>query len=157
MSDFAIDFDPVSGFWDLVLENRDLSLDDGLAPAVLVSLLTDALITQPDALPNGENDRRGFWGDTFQAVANDWTGSRIWAVLRSKKTPATVREFRDAAAASLDWMITDGITAAIDVSIIAAPDPADFGLEIKIERPNRSETFRFALNWNAEEMRFLDV
>jgi phage gp46-like protein len=157
MSDLAISFDPISGFWDLELLDRDLVLDDGFGSAVFMSLLSDALITQPDALPNGDLDRRGYWGDTFQPLRGDWTGSRVWAVLRSKKTPSTVREFRDAAAASLEWMVEDGITDSIDVSIISAPEPADFGLDVRINRPERSESFRFALNWNAEELRSIDV
>jgi phage gp46-like protein len=151
MSDLKMIFDDDSLLYDLNTKNGDIEKDDGLKTATILSLLTDRIIFDPASLPSPD-DRRGYWGDTFQNTTGDFVGSQIWGLFRSKLSPTNTALLKERAADSLKWMITDGIASEVVVSIIAAPDPADFGIEIEIKKPTSPEFFKFALNWEAERI-----
>ena len=61
MSDAALVWFPFGA--DININNGDLSADNGLATAVMISLFTDARAPDLTLLPAGENDVRGWWGD----------------------------------------------------------------------------------------------
>lgn len=100
---------------DLVLENSDLALDEGLNTAILVSLFTDRRAAVSDELPDPAGSRRGWWGDGLNGD-NDLTGSRLWLLTRRKATPETRRLYEEYTREALAWMIKDGLAEKIDVS-----------------------------------------
>jgi phage gp46-like protein len=87
---------------------QGLLAGDDLMTSVLISIFTDAVADIDDAIPDGSNDPRGWWGGPI--------GSKLWLRMRSKATPTTLalvkRDLEDA----LAWLIGDGVAAAIDVS-----------------------------------------
>ena len=102
---------------DATVEGHDLTLEDGLATAVILSLFLDARARADDALPDGGTDRRGFWADTVApAVERDRTGSRLWLLSREKTLPEVLRRAHDYAAEALRWLVDDGVASRVDVS-----------------------------------------
>lgn len=103
-----------------VLQGGFLESGDDLATSVYISLFTDRLADASDAIPDGSNDRRGWWGDLDQAVP---IGSRLWLLDRSKLTPDVAKRAKDYINESLKWMIDDKVVAAVTVTTtIVAPN-----------------------------------
>lgn len=106
--------DPVAG----VAGN---SLED-LEAVVAISLFTDIRV-EASELPPGEEERRGWWGDTFPDPVGDRWGGRLWladSAIVSDRTdvaglvsPETVSRWVEEA---IDWMITDGILSSVSVA-----------------------------------------
>jgi len=107
-----------------------LSWEDTLPSAVIISLLTDRRADPDDVLPFDDQsgliagDRRGWCGD---ALSDDRIGSRLWLLAREKhgadqatspKSEETRRRAIDYAREALQWLVSDGEVAAIDVDAI---------------------------------------
>jgi phage gp46-like protein len=123
MADLGLDFvsNGQAFFCDLAPGSKGgLALDGTLRSAVLVSLFTDRRANADDTLPDGGTDRRGFWGDI---IAPDQLpegsrrplGSRLWLLAREKQTDETRHRAEAYAAEALQWLIDDGIAAAVTV------------------------------------------
>ena len=86
------------GIWADWLQNPDGSLDETeeLVNIVKVALLTDALASPDDILPDPDaTDRRGWWGDldTETIWPGSWPiGCKCWLLSRAKITPAEASE-----------------------------------------------------------------
>lgn len=93
---------------DLALGGYDLATEDGLRTAVIVSLFTDRRAEADDEIPDGGDDRRGWWADSI--------GSRLWLLARAKETPDTLARARAYAIEALQWLIDDGVATAVDVT-----------------------------------------
>lgn len=130
MSDLAIQF--IDGQADLVVSAGDLALDDSLLPAVLVSLGTDRRAAASDLIPDGTDDRRGWWADFLEA---DALGSRLWLLARAKNTPEALTEAQDYAAEALQWLVDDGIWSAMDIQA-TAPDRKTLLISVRPTYPN---------------------
>lgn len=99
---------------DLVIENGDLALEEGLATATIVSLFSDARAPLDEALPAGES-RRGFWGED----AGDPFGSLLWLVLdREKVTPSVIERMRGYAAQALQWLVDEDVAERVEVQAV---------------------------------------
>jgi phage gp46-like protein len=79
-----------------------------LATSVLISLFSDAAADTEDKIPDGTDNRRGWWGGAI--------GSKLWLLQRSKAQPSVADDARAYAADALAWLVTDGIAATVDVS-----------------------------------------
>lgn len=159
MTDLALHFAPGAWSADLSILGGDLATDDGLRTAVIISLFTDARARADDPLPDADADRRGWWGDCGNAYANDRTGSRLWLLARAKALPATATRARDYAREALDWLIEDGIAAAVDVEatlalVSASRATAALLIRVTIVRPDGA---RLAIDflWDAEANRLM--
>lgn len=94
-----------------------------LQAAVVISLYTDRRVEQHE-LPEGDRDRRGWWGDTFELVP---FGSRLWLTERGKITSDdpvnpppgvfTLARVEALIREALQWLIDDGVVSSIDVVI----------------------------------------
>lgn len=82
--------------------------DEGLRTAVIISLFSDRRANDADVLPDGTNDRRGWWGDVCPEVEGDLIGSRLWLLSRAKQTKANLRLAETYAREGLQWMLDDG-------------------------------------------------
>ncbi len=69
-----------------VLINDDVEVS--LRRAVEISLFTWRRANASDQLEDDE--RYGWWGDSFPLVANDRIGSRLWLLRRRKLTTETI-------------------------------------------------------------------
>lgn len=83
--------------------------DQDLYTAVLISMFTDAAASADDVIPDGSGDPRGWWGDAA-------IGSKLWLLARSKATPDIPAKVRTCIADALQWLVDDGVVAAIDIT-----------------------------------------
>jgi len=97
-----------SGF-DIALDGPELTVDNGLRTAVIISLFTDRRAADDDVIPDGSNDRRGWW-------ANPLLGSRLWLLSREKQTDEVLQRARGYVDEALRWLIDDGIASRIETS-----------------------------------------
>jgi len=147
MTDIALAPMPGGGY-DIRLAGHDLAAESGLRTAVLLSLFSDCLAGADDAIPDGTDDRRGWWADAWPEAPGDLTGSRLWLLSREKQTAETAERAREYAREALQWMLDDGVARAVDVA--AAWDaPGRLALTITITRPG-GETVRFNAAWKGE-------
>lgn len=93
---------------DLVLNSYDLATEDGLRTAVIISLFTDRSAEADDEIPDGSDDRRGWWSDVL--------GSRLWLLARAKEMPDTLARARAYAIEALQWLIDDDVATAVEVT-----------------------------------------
>src|SRR5690606_37822179 len=71
---------------DLVFGDFGIETDDGLESLVYMLLFTDRRADPGDDIPDGTDDPRGWWGETFDYGF----GSKLWLLQRSKTTPRVV-------------------------------------------------------------------
>jgi len=108
--DIALNFDGKQ--FDIGVGQDDLEHDLGLRTAVMISLLTDARARDDDEIPDGSNDKRGHWADSYE---EDSIGSRLWLLERAKETQNTLDRGKEYATEALRWFIKDGIAKTINV------------------------------------------
>jgi phage gp46-like protein len=155
LTDVALAWDPALAHADIGTAGGDLLRDDGLRTAVLVSLFTDALARPDDEIPDGTDDRRGWWGDGPGAGA-DGIGSRLWLLARARRTEDTRRRAQAYAQDALAWLVADGVAAAVAVTASWAGDRGEqLRLVVAIDRRRGGRTAReeFTMQWNAEAAR----
>jgi phage gp46-like protein len=149
MSDIKTVYDPTSATFDWQLENGQLSMDDTPSTAVILSMFTDRRAEESDEIPDGSDDRRGWWGDTFPEKPGDVYGSRLWLYARNKDHPATLEVVREAAEQACAWLTDDGVAARVEAEA-ARLRSGVLSLTVAITRPDRTRTdIRFADLWEA--------
>lgn len=153
MTDLALVWDSATGSADLEFASNDLSTDDGLETAVMISLFTDRYAESSDDLPDGETDRRGWWADDPE----DRIGSRLWTLARSTDTADVLPRMVALAKEALQWMVDDNVAAAVDVeaeSIVGSGRDRYAVLAVTIHRPKVDPVnYRWNFNWVAQEAR----
>lgn len=85
-----------------------------LTRAVLISLFTWRRALTDD--PVDDEERFGWWGDSYPDIAEDRIGSRLWLLRRVKLTDATQRDAEFYANEALRWLLDDGHAIAIEIS-----------------------------------------
>jgi len=147
MTDMALIFDPVTVKADVALDGSDMLVDGGLKTAVMLSLFTHARANKDDVLPDGGDDRRGFWADAYSELQDDRFGSRLWLLSREKQTPAVLNRAREYAQESLQWLIDDGVAAAVDVNATWVRTGV-LSLKTTISKPSgKNLTYQFEQLW----------
>ena len=138
---------------DLAIAANDLATDEGLETAVIVSLFTDRRSADGDALPLGQTDRRGWWGDGYADVAGDQIGSRLWLLGREKQQAVVLARATEYAREALQWLLDDLVADSVDV-IAEFTRPGLLGLQVVITRPQRQPIdFKFAAVWDGQAAR----
>jgi phage gp46-like protein len=151
MSDIALSWNEELGGADFALNANDLATDDGLETAVILSLFTDRRAEDSDVLPDGQTDRRGWWGDEFSGADGDRIGSRLWLLSREKSVDTVAGRAKEYAREALDWLVDDQIASAVNVQSELV-DKRELALSISIQRPGGSAVeFRYQYNWAAQE------
>lgn len=146
MSDIKTLFDTSLMSGDFSLENGDLAKDSSLQTAVIQSLFTDRRALSDDNLPDGTDDKRGWWGNSF-VVGQDQIGSRLWLLRREKNTSETIARAKEYAEESLRWLVTEGIAQKVDVEVEAAgAERLAIGVRIYKPQGNIAE-FKFNHLW----------
>ncbi len=110
-----------------------------LFTAVLISLFTDAAAGDDDVIPDATRDPRGWWGGAI--------GSKIWLRLRAKTTDTLLEVVRGDIATALQWLIDDGVVAAIDVTT-EYTRPSLLGALVVLKRSDGARTsLKFSRVW----------
>ncbi|MDD2053841.1 phage GP46 family protein [Pseudomonas putida] len=90
-----------------------INLKAALTRAVQISLFTWRRANVDDVLD--DDQRFGWWGDSFPSVADDRIGSRLWLLRRVKLTTQTQLDAEFYAREALQWLIDDGHIRAVDI------------------------------------------
>ena len=148
MGDVALTWAAGAGNADLAISEDDVSADDGLWTAVMLSLFTDRLAEGDDALPAEDGDRRGWWADEFAEVEGDRFGSRLWLLDRSTGRADVVRRAEEIAREALQWMIDDHVAEGVDVAVELAGSM--LAIAVTVHRPAADPlAFLFQHAWSA--------
>lgn len=110
--DIATFWEPALSHADWEMQGTQLAAGSDLDTSLIISLFTDRLAAADDDIPDGTNDRRGWWGDTGEAYP---IGSRLWLLERAKLTADAPLRAKNYCAEALQWMIDDGVVATIDI------------------------------------------
>lgn len=149
MSDLRLDFTAARG-GDFAIAANDLVIDDGLVPAMEMSLLLDRRCPADAEIPDGSADQRGWWGNALPDITGDEYGSLLWLLSRQKTTQDVLLKAVSHARHALQWMIDDGIASAVDV-VAEFTTPSMLGLQVTVTKPNgASLTQAFSLAWAAQ-------
>jgi phage gp46-like protein len=114
-----------------------------LATAVMISLFTDTVAGADDIVPDNSGDPRGWWGDVA-------IGSKIWLRLRAKKVPATLELVRQDITDALQWMISDGVAARIDVDVAFQGEAGIAAAVTIVRRSGAAVTLAYEWAWRGE-------
>ncbi|WP_028205022.1 phage GP46 family protein [Paraburkholderia nodosa] len=118
MSDIKIYWDAANGRGDWQLLANDIATGDDLQTALLFSLFSDREAADDDVIPDGSNDRRGWWGDDGTDDPTGLTGSRLWLLARRKSpTDETLRDAYDYIVEAIQWLIDTSVVARFDVGV----------------------------------------
>lgn len=138
---------------DLSVKNNDLETDDGLETAVIVSLFTDRRIEATDIIPDGSDDRRGWWGDSFPAITGDLIGSRLWLLSREKQLPIVLTRAEEYTREALQWLLDDRVSDRVDVTVEFV-QRGFLGILVVVYRPTKDPAqFRYDYNWAGQALR----
>ena len=125
---------------DLVIEDGDVVLDEGLSTAVLVSLFSDARADEGQLAPRFVN-RGGYWAER---PTDPW-GSTLWLEYRGKAVAETAERLRQATEESLAWLVENGIAGDVVVTAdIAGPGKVDLAVALE-----RGEAVAWPQAWEA--------
>lgn len=121
-----------------------LADDDPLIRAVVISLFSWRRANPDDQV---DGSRQGWWGDATASVVGDRIGSRLWLLSREKMLPETFNRAREYAREALQWLIDDGIAAAVEV-VAERYGMAGLALVVTVSRADgRVTELRFADVW----------
>ncbi|WP_422402643.1 phage GP46 family protein [Pseudomonas sp. GZD-209] len=88
--------------------------DKSLVRTVVISLFTWRRAGPDD--PVDDEERYGWWGDSFPRVADDRIGSRLWLLRRVKLTERTQRDAEYYAEEALRWLVEDGQVLSVAIT-----------------------------------------
>ena len=146
--DIQLSYNDVLNVLDIGVSGGDLAKDDGLKTAVIISLFTDRRADDDDVIPDGTDDRRGWWGD-IGAIDGDRIGSKLWLLSRSKQLTGVARQAEGYITDALAWLVDDGVAR----SVSAACEWVSMGVlaaAVTLTRPDGTPlTFKFANLWEA--------
>ncbi len=97
-----------------------INLKAALTRAVQISLFTWRRANVDDVLD--DDQRFGWWGDSFPSVADDRIGSRLWLLRRVKLTAQTQLDAEFYAREALQWLIDDGHIRAVEIQTARLDD-----------------------------------
>lgn len=143
--DLALTYNPEIGMLDIAIDGADLLAEDTLASAVMLSLLCDRTAQAHEVDAGG--DRRGWWADAYADIEGDAFGSRLWLLGRSKQLPAAVQQARAFIAEALQWLVTDGLVKAVEVTAFI---PRTGWLYVDVMLTLQAGSRRFRFEWNDE-------
>jgi len=138
---------------DFRIESGDLSKDNELRSAVVLSLFSWRRANPDDRLPDDDSGRMGWWGDSYGTTADSKLGSRLWLLRREKLTQETITRAVEYCREALQWLIDDRVAQKVDVE--AERNSIDrLDILVKITRANGQEiNMRYANAWQAIQQR----
>lgn len=113
MGDIALVWDQTIGAADFSLTDFDLTSEEGMRTAALLSLFTDRRASAGESLPGADDDLRGWWGDEFLEDDGDLTGSLLWLLERAKMTEGLASAVESHCRQALQWMLDDFVAQEI--------------------------------------------
>ena len=144
MTDITTVWAPQNSAGDWLLAGAALESGNDLETAVLISLFSDRQASADDIIPDFSGNRRGWWGDLGATIP---IGSRLWLLSREKLTQSVANRAKTYITEALQWLITDGVAAQINVSTTITA-PTMLGAVIQIVRSTGvTVTLNYAWAW----------
>ncbi len=113
MSDIVLEKN-TNGLYDILFENGDFKLTDGLDTAILMSLLIDKRADESEVF---EPELRRGWIGNEQNEDEDYDiGSKLWLIYQARANQNTLNRAIDYAKDGLIWMINDGLIKDVQVT-----------------------------------------
>lgn len=146
--DLKFNFDIDTGDFDLSILRWDLETDDGFEAAILISLFTDARVTEEE-LSAGDTELRGWWGDAVENPDQQNTGSKLWLLDRTQITDEVLEAARQYSLEALQWLLDDGIVGTVDVDVTRL-DTSSISIAVQLTRPGKQDlNFKYDYVWEA--------
>lgn len=98
--------------------------------ATVISLLTWRRADAGDVLD--DDQRYGWWGDSFPTLANDRIGSRLWQLRRRALTADTERDAVTFAREALAWMLDDSRVSGVTVTATRGVNRLDLAVVLSM-------------------------
>ncbi len=136
-TDLAFEQDD-DGLFDLIIEDGDFKLAEGLETALLVSLFSDrrAYFDEvPDPLK-----RRGCIIDLVAEEPGDKYGSGLWFYEQSRLSTEVRNGIKNEAEMSLQWTVTDKLATFVQADAIRKPADRSLALNITLTALNGGVT-----------------
>lgn len=144
MTDITTVWAPQNSAGDWLLAGAALESGNDLQTSVLISLFSDRQASADDVIPDSTGNRRGWWGDLGATIP---IGSRLWLLSREKLTQSVANRAKTYITEALQWLITDGVAAQINVSTMIIA-PTMLGAVIQIVRSTGvTVTLNYAWAW----------
>ncbi len=131
----------------LSFDQADITPEAIFETAIIISLFTDRLANEDDVIPDGTNDRRGFWGDALSTIPGDLIGSRLWLLSREKQMTDVLRRAEEYAFEALEWLLEDGLSKKLNITA-TNPKTSWLRLDIQLVQSDNT-TARFYYIWEA--------
>ncbi|WP_052702418.1 phage GP46 family protein [Marinomonas sp. S3726] len=112
--------------------------------AINISLFTDARADDDDSIPDGTNDKRGYWGD-IDLEDDQSLGSKLWLLKRSKLTHETLNLMNDYITEAVEWLVVDEHLLAITATVerdVSNKNQANFLLDCQLTSGDWVSIFR---------------
>lgn len=122
------------GVYDLVLDNGDLKVTDGLETAIFVSLFSDRRAYLDEV--SDPLRRRGWIGDLVSDEPGDRHGSGLWLYEQHRLTDAVASGVRSEASQALTWMIDEGLVTFVDANVVRHPQTRTLAIAITLTALN---------------------
>lgn len=138
---------------DLSLALDDINTDEGLETAVSISLFTDRRASNDDVIPDGTDNKRGCWIDSYPEVEGDLIGSRLWLLFREKTQQGVINRAKAFIAEALQWMMDDGVVSEIQTDA-RFMEREILQIILFIVRPGGDEiNLQFEINWRQQALK----
>jgi phage gp46-like protein len=142
----------LAGQTDQAASRGGLRSEAALHTATLIQLFTDARAPEGAALPAGDGDRRGWWGDSIRIDGEPAVplGSLIWIeVERAALTEDTARRVEAHAAAALAVLADQGAVARTEVTTEVRREQGFLGLVVRHYDADGARVYdqRFGVLW----------
>lgn len=129
---------------DWVQQGSALQAGGDVITGVLISLFTDRIANEDDAIPDGTGDPRGWWADDAQHPI----GSRLWLLSREKQLDLVPQRAKDYCKEALQWLIDDGVVSSFDVAAEWVRSSL-LGVQVTAHRRNDSPvSLKFSAAWD---------
>lgn len=149
MSDFLLHQRP-DGNFDLSFDAKlhDLELSEGLGNAVAISIGSYARERTLGSAANLKAPIGGWFGDALDE--NGTLGGYLYEAFPGKLADSTCRKLEVLVLEALEWLKRDGVARNVSAHAkISGEDAETVTLEVVVERPENSESFKFEINWRA--------
>lgn len=98
---------------DFSFNGGDLSQNNELRSAVVLSLFSWRRANADDRLPDDTGELNGWWGDRFGEFTDSKLGSRLWLLRREKLTQQTIARAKEYCEEALQWLIEDKVAKSV--------------------------------------------
>lgn len=132
-----------------------LAADAPIETAIALCLMTDARARPEDRLPDGFDDRRGWWGDTVDVDTKHGEaalGSRLWTLRWALRDEETRQRAEMMCREALEPLLRQRVAQRIDVRTDLPPDdPNRLDIEIRVIATvgDRPIAARYAVLWES--------